>query len=226
MAGTVAITGAASGIGQTACHRLLDAGWIVFGLDNARDRLDQVAARYAPFQDRFKPILCDVSDAGRVAAAFREIGSVSPTLNALITCAGALLDFAHGRHADRGFRSRPQRQREGHLPLRAKALPLLRAAATPDYPSRVVLLSSVAALRPKIVSGTSLCRVESRGQPVVPGHGRRVGAVRRVGQRSGAWHRRHARWSRPSPIWPRRRVTGRRACRRWAGSRGRMTSST
>jgi NAD(P)-dependent dehydrogenase (short-subunit alcohol dehydrogenase family) len=49
-----------------------------------------------------------------------------------------------------------------------KALPLLRAGATPDNPSRVVLLSSVAALRPKIVSGayaaskaavSQLCRV-------------------------------------------------------------------
>jgi len=49
-----------------------------------------------------------------------------------------------------------------------KALPLLRAGATPDNPSRIVMLSSVAALRPKIVSGayaaskaavSQLCRV-------------------------------------------------------------------
>ena len=49
-----------------------------------------------------------------------------------------------------------------------QALPLLRAGATPENPSRIVLLSSVAALRPKIVSGayaaskaavSQLCRV-------------------------------------------------------------------
>jgi len=49
-----------------------------------------------------------------------------------------------------------------------QALPLLREGATPDNPSRVILLSSLAALRPKVVSGayaaskaavTQLCRV-------------------------------------------------------------------
>ena len=39
MARTVAITGAAPGIGQEAARRLLRQGWTVFGLD---------AARYAP----------------------------------------------------------------------------------------------------------------------------------------------------------------------------------
>jgi NAD(P)-dependent dehydrogenase (short-subunit alcohol dehydrogenase family) len=48
MTKTAAITGAASGIGQAACRRLLDTGWTVFGPDNARGRLDAVGdgARY------------------------------------------------------------------------------------------------------------------------------------------------------------------------------------
>jgi len=36
VAGIVAITGTASGIGQAASRRLLDQGWTVFGRDAAR----------------------------------------------------------------------------------------------------------------------------------------------------------------------------------------------
>jgi len=160
-----AITGAASGIGQAAARRLLEAGWIVHGLDNAKPRLDAVAADFAAFQDRFRPIPCDVADNASITAAFAGMG---PTLNAVICCAGVL-------RADR-LEDMPIEDfdlvmtinfRGTFLSARA-ALPLLREGASPDNPSRVVLLSSVAALRPKIVSGayaaskaavSQICRV-------------------------------------------------------------------
>src|SRR5690242_13055789 len=87
MSKIAAITGAASGIGQAACRRLLEQGWTVFGLDNAPGRLTAVASEFAAWQDRFRPVICDVADAARVTAAFQEIG---PVLNALVTCAGVL----------------------------------------------------------------------------------------------------------------------------------------
>jgi NADP-dependent 3-hydroxy acid dehydrogenase YdfG len=75
MTKTVAITGAASGIGQAACRRLLDAGWSVFGLDNARDRLGAVADGFSAYQERFRPVPCDVADAAGVTAASIPPGS-------------------------------------------------------------------------------------------------------------------------------------------------------
>lgn len=72
MTGTAAITGAASGIGQAACRRLPDAGWTVFGLDNARDRLATVASGFAAYQDRFRSVLRDVADAVRVRRRSRK----------------------------------------------------------------------------------------------------------------------------------------------------------
>ena len=87
MSKIAAVTGAASGIGHAACRRLLETGWIVHGLDNARARLDSVAGGFAAYQDRFRPVVCDVADAGRVVSVFRELG---PVMNALITCAGVL----------------------------------------------------------------------------------------------------------------------------------------
>ena len=78
MTKTVAITGSASGIGLAATQRLLAAGWTVYGLDRAQQA--------EPAGD-FKPVRCDVSDAGSVTAAFAGIAT---PLNALICCAGVL----------------------------------------------------------------------------------------------------------------------------------------
>jgi NAD(P)-dependent dehydrogenase (short-subunit alcohol dehydrogenase family) len=165
MSKIAAVTGAASGIGHAACRRLLQAGWTVFGLDNARGRLDAVAEGFAAYQDRFRPVVCDVADAAKVAGVFAELG---PTLNALITCAGVLRTSLMEDMPIEDFDLVLNINTRGTFLCAQKALPLLRAGATADNPSRIVMLSSVAALRPKIVSGayaaskaavSQLCRV-------------------------------------------------------------------
>jgi NAD(P)-dependent dehydrogenase (short-subunit alcohol dehydrogenase family) len=165
---SVAITGVASGIGQAAARRLLGLGWTVFGLDAARERLDATAAQFAAAGSRFKPIACDVTDASGVVAAFADIGFVSPALDALICCAGILrtapLESMHADDFDALFAVNTR----GTWLCAKEALPLLRKAAVPEQPARVVLLSSVAALRPKVSGGayaaskaavSQLCRV-------------------------------------------------------------------
>ncbi len=160
-----AVTGAASGIGLAACRRLLDAGWTVYGLDMAQARLTTVADGSASYQGRFKPIQCDVADAASVTAAFAGMGD---TLNALICCAGVLRTGLMEDMSIEDFSLVMNINTTGTFLCAQKALPLLRAAVTPENPSRVVLLSSVASLRPKIVSGayaaskgavSQLCRV-------------------------------------------------------------------
>ena len=139
-----AITGAASGIGKAATARLLDAGWTVYGLD-----IRQPAA-LPQYQDRFKPIQCDVSDAASVTQTFAAMGT---TLNALICCAGVLRTGLMEDMAIEDFDLVLNINTRGTFLCAQKALPLLRAGVTPENPSRVILLSSLAALRPKIVSG-------------------------------------------------------------------------
>jgi NAD(P)-dependent dehydrogenase (short-subunit alcohol dehydrogenase family) len=165
---TAAITGAASGIGFAASRRLLEAGWTVFGLDNARDRLDAVASGFAQHGTRFHPTLCDVGSAADVAAVFGRIADATPVLNAVICCAGVLRTARMEDMRIEDFDLVMNINTRGTFLTAQQALPLLRAGATPDNPSRVILLSSLAALRPKVVSGayaaskaavTQLCRV-------------------------------------------------------------------
>src|SRR4051794_3255150 len=148
-----AITGAASGIGQAASRRLLGAGWTVYGLDVARERLDAVGRDFAAWQDRFRPMQCDVADAGSVASTFARIGEAAPALNALVCCAGVLRTGLMEDMSIADFDLVLNVNLRGTFLCAQQALPLLRRAASPDNPSRVVLLSSLAAIRPKIVSG-------------------------------------------------------------------------
>jgi NAD(P)-dependent dehydrogenase (short-subunit alcohol dehydrogenase family) len=148
MGRVAAITGAASGIGQAAAQRLLGEGWTVFGLDISEDRLRAVSNN-----PDYRPVACDVADANRVVAAFAEIGFAAGALDALICCAGILrigpMESMSVEDFDRVF---AVNTRGTWLCVR-EGLPLLRKRATPERPARVVLLSSVAALRPKIHSG-------------------------------------------------------------------------
>ena len=153
MVQTAVITGAASGIGLAAARRLLDQGWRVFGLDVTQAALDGAADTLSPHEGRFTAIACDVTDALRVAAVFEQIAAAAPALDALICCAGILrtgpLATMEVATFDQVF---AVNTRGSWLCARA-ALPLLRRAAAPDKPARIVFLSSVAALRPKVDSG-------------------------------------------------------------------------
>jgi NAD(P)-dependent dehydrogenase (short-subunit alcohol dehydrogenase family) len=149
---TVAITGAASGIGEAAAKRLLEAGWTVFGLDLSAERLEAVAAGFGGARDRFRPVVCDVASATRVVAAFAEIGFVTPSLDALICCAGVLRAGPIEDMTIEDYDLVMNVNARGTFLCAQQALPLLRTGASPDNPSRVILLSSVAALRPKISS--------------------------------------------------------------------------
>lgn len=148
------ITGAASGIGLAAARRLLGQGWRVFGLDVTEAALAAAAAAdFAAHGDRFTAVPCDVTDASAVAAAFDRIAATIPALNALICCAGILRTGPLATMAVETFDQVFAVNTRGSWLCARAALPLLTRAATADHPVRIVFLSSVAALRPKIDSG-------------------------------------------------------------------------
>jgi NAD(P)-dependent dehydrogenase (short-subunit alcohol dehydrogenase family) len=155
---TAVVTGSSSGIGQAACARLQAVGWRVAGLDiNAEDT--------GGWTGSFQGIRCDVTDPASVARAFSRIGG---TLHALICCAGVLRTGPMATMSIEDFDLVLNTNLRGTFLCAQKALPALAATAAPDAPTRVVLLSSIAALRPKVSSGayaaskaavSQLCRV-------------------------------------------------------------------
>ena len=148
---TSIVTGAASGIGQGACRDLLSKGWIVYGLDVSDAALAPAARALA--SSNFHPRACDLRDAAAVAAVMRGIQAYAPQVNALIGSAGL-------------FKSAPLRD----MPLDEfddlmgvnvrglwltckEAMPMVEAAAAAGELARIIILSSISAIRPKIHSG-------------------------------------------------------------------------
>lgn len=145
-----AITGAASGIGLGTAKRLIGEGWTVFGLDVGQDGLH--AAR-AALGENFHAVACDITDAGRIVAAFGEIAARTDRLDALICCAGVLRVGPLESMAVEDFDLTFAVNTRGLWLCAREALGLLRRSATAEAPARIVLLASIAALRPKIMSG-------------------------------------------------------------------------
>lgn len=87
---SVAITGAASGIGLATARLLHDRGWHVWLLDLQADALSS-ACRALDLPET-RGLVCDVSDEASVDRAMEQILSASPPLGALVNCAGTGAD--------------------------------------------------------------------------------------------------------------------------------------
>jgi 3-oxoacyl-[acyl-carrier protein] reductase len=152
MAGTAVVTGGASGIGRRTVERLLDDGWTVWIFDLPRTAADeQIIPAVALGRCRFQA--CDVRDAQSVAAAFSAVTRESDGLDALVCSAGVMIPGAlEAIETEQVDQMIAVNLRGPWLSVRA-ALPLLKKNGHPGNPSRIVLVGSVAGLRPKTGNG-------------------------------------------------------------------------
>jgi NAD(P)-dependent dehydrogenase (short-subunit alcohol dehydrogenase family) len=88
--GSVAVTGAARGIGRAIAFTLAAAGWRVYCLNRKTPELYGSEISRAA-RARLVPVSCDVSDSKSVATAFETIRQSTRTLHALVNNAGMLL---------------------------------------------------------------------------------------------------------------------------------------
>ena len=147
---TAIVTGAASGIGLDCAADLLANGWRVFALDRAP---------IAPGGANHHPIGCDVANAASVAGAFSQVADIlrsnglTPAVDALVCSAGIFRTGPLLEMSERDFDDLFAVNTRGAWLCAKAALPLLRAATTPEAPARIVFVASVAAIRPKVGGG-------------------------------------------------------------------------
>jgi 2,3-dihydro-2,3-dihydroxybenzoate dehydrogenase len=153
MTAIAAITGAASGIGLATTRRLLNEGWTVIALDISESQLAAARETLSNYADRLTTLVCDVTSATQVESIFAQIKSRHPSINALICCAGVLRLGALESMAVEEFDLVFNVNTRGPWLCARAALPLLKPAAAAGQAARIVLLSSIAALRPKIGGG-------------------------------------------------------------------------
>ncbi len=145
----VVVTGAAGGIGKACVQMLLADGCHVFGLDIRPVELG-IAGHGA---GKLTPLRCDVSDSASVDAAFASIAKVTDRLNALVCCSGVIRSSAMGTMANELFDTIMAVNVRGPWLCAKAAIPLLTRTATPSDPARIIFISSVAAMRPKLGGG-------------------------------------------------------------------------
>ncbi len=141
------VTGGSAGIGHQTVEQLTADGWQVWVLDRD-DYLGSVNA-----SPRVRFLRCDLRVADDLVTAVKAVVSEAGVLHAVVCSAGVVkvgeLEHASIEDVDLMF---DVNVRAPWLVIR-ETIPSLRAAATKGDPARVVVLGSIAGIRPKIAGG-------------------------------------------------------------------------
>ena len=148
---TAIITGASSGIGLKTAQDLIEEGWIVYGIDINLETFTKAKSLIS--NTHFKPIACDLTKVEQVSKAMAKIQSETNSINALIACAGILRLGPLTEMSVKDFDLIFNVNVRGLWLSITGSMPMLLKAAKNSGSARIILLSSVSALRPKIDSG-------------------------------------------------------------------------
>ncbi len=147
-----AVTGAASGVGYAVTAALLKQGWAVAAIDVMAIPGD-LKAFGRDGADQLLPLKCDLREPASIRGAFDAIGGRFGMLHAIVCCAGILrVAPMESMSVDEFDLIFDVNTRAPWLCVQS-GLKLLRATATADRPSRVIIVSSLGATRPKVGVG-------------------------------------------------------------------------
>src|SRR5258706_12990794 len=130
MSKVIVITGCSSGFGRVTALHLARQGWRVFAtVRKETDRAGLLAeATEHGCAERLTPVLCDITDAGQVAALGSSVAEETQQLEALENNAGTAFPAPLELLSADELRSQLEINLVGHLTVIQTLLPLLKAA--------------------------------------------------------------------------------------------------
>jgi NAD(P)-dependent dehydrogenase (short-subunit alcohol dehydrogenase family) len=145
----VVVTGGSRGIGRMIATGFVEAGARVYISSRSADACDEVAAELS------KVGSCTAVPAhlGTLEGTEHLVGAVAEqerVLHALVNNAGAIWEEPLDEYSDAAFDKLWDINVRAPFRLTKQFLPLLRAAATPSDPARVINVGSIDALRPPL----------------------------------------------------------------------------
>lgn len=147
------VTGAASGIGADFCLDLMKNGWTVFGIDLSADGLNKLGAEAKASGCSFYSYSCNVADSDAMSLVFQDIFSHTDTINAVVCSAGIFRTGPLVDMPEQDFDALFAVNTKGAWLTIKSAVPQLRNASKKNQIARVLVVASIAALRPKVGGG-------------------------------------------------------------------------
>lgn len=147
------VTGAASGIGSDCCKDLLNRGWTVHGLDISNKGLSDLENFAKSISQIFHSYVCDVSKSSDVKHVLDKITSSVDVIDALVCSAGIFRAGPLVDMQEKDFDDLFAINTKGAWLSIKATMPLLKNAAARKRSPRVVVVASVAAIRPKVGGG-------------------------------------------------------------------------
>lgn len=140
---TALVTGASRGIGAMIAEGLVAAGARVLICGRKPEELNETAARLGA-----EAIVADLSGEAGIAALAAEVKARTPKLDILVNNAGTAWGAPFESFPRKGFDKTLNLNLLAPFAITQALHPLIREAARPEHPARVINISSVDGLRP------------------------------------------------------------------------------
>jgi NAD(P)-dependent dehydrogenase (short-subunit alcohol dehydrogenase family) len=139
---TVIVTGGSRGIGRMIAQGFVDGGARVYIAARKTAEVEKTAAELGCV-----PVTADLSTPAGIETLVSAVSAAETRLDVLVNNAGAAWGAPLEDYPEEGFDKVLAVNVKAAFYLTAKALPLLRAAASPDDPARVINIGSIDGIR-------------------------------------------------------------------------------